>query len=244
MRVYAFVPARSGSKGLPDKNILEIDGHPLMTYAIAFGRKLGVDRVIVSTDSPAYAAIARDYGADCPYLRGPKASSDTAMEEEILADMTANLPAHGIEPPDIWIRLKPTNPFRRVEAVHAALDILRDEPETTSVRIVSEEDARQCVIDDDGLLRTHGPYWDPNRSIMRRTEFPRVFSPFNLDVFRHSGWETRFSGFMGDRIRPIIEHKITGMDINDADDFEIVRTMIEMRPEPALVARHLVRPGK
>ena len=68
MRVYALVPARSGSKGLPDKNIQDIGGHPLMAYAIAFGRELGIDRVIVSTDSERYAEIARIYGADCPVV--------------------------------------------------------------------------------------------------------------------------------------------------------------------------------
>ena len=118
MKAYAFVPARSGSKGLPDKNIRPIGGHPLLAYAIAFGLKLGVDRVIVSTDSPAYAEIAERYGGFCPGLRSAEASTDTAMEEEIIADLAEKLPARGIDMPDVWIRLKPTNPFRKVDSVH------------------------------------------------------------------------------------------------------------------------------
>ena len=51
MKIYAFIPARSGSKGLPDKNILEIDGHPLMSYAVAFGLALGVNQVIGSSEA-------------------------------------------------------------------------------------------------------------------------------------------------------------------------------------------------
>ena len=97
MRVYALIPARSGSKGLPDKNIRPIDGHPLLAYSIAFGKKLPIDRVILSTNSITYREIATQYGAECPYLRGAKASSDTAMEEDILADLNENLPRCGIK---------------------------------------------------------------------------------------------------------------------------------------------------
>ena len=188
MLTYAFVPARSGSKGLPDKNILDIDGHPLLAYAIAFGRALNIDRVIVSTDSERYAEIARHYGADCPYLRGAAASGDTAMEEDIIADLAQNLPRYGMPMPDVWIRLKPTNPFRSVGSVLAALNHLDTSPETESVRIVSQADARLCVINRDGWLEPLLDIWDKGRSVMRRTEFPDVYSPFNLDVLRHRLW--------------------------------------------------------
>lgn len=240
MRAYAMVPARSGSKGLPDKNIREIDGHPLMAYAIAFGRAVGLDRVIVSTDSEKYAGIARAYGAECPYLRGPEASSDTAMEEDILADLAANLPRFGVEMPDVWVRLKPTNPFRSVASVRRALEILRDRPDIESVRIVSEADARLVTVGEDGFLKPLlTDVWDPGRSVMRRSEFPKAYSPFNLDLLRHRNWIEKGSAYMGARIHPIVEHRITGMDINDAEDFEIVRTLIEARPRPRLVADYL-----
>lgn len=242
MKIYAFIPARSGSKGLPDKNILEIDGHPLMSYAVAFGLGLGVNQVIVSTDSEKYAGIGRRYGAVCPYLRGPKASGDTAMEEDIIADMSENLPFHGIEMPDIWIRLKPTNPFRRAETVRQGLELLTDAEPPDSVRLVSPAEARICSINDQGFLESAVEGWDPNRSIMRRTEFPRVFSPFNLDIFFHKNWQNWGSGFMGKKIAPIEEHAITGLDVNDRDDFDIIKSIIEARPRPEIVARYLISP--
>jgi CMP-N,N'-diacetyllegionaminic acid synthase len=244
MLIYAFVPARSGSKGLPDKNILELDGHPLLAYSVAFGRALKIDRIILSTDSERYAEIGRRYGADVPYLRGVKASGDKAMEEEIIADMTENLPRHGIPIPDIWIRLKPTNPFRRVESVHQAIELLRSSPEADSVRIVSESDARVCVINKEGWLEPLLDHWDRSRSIMRRSEFPTVYSPFNLDVFRHRGWQERGSAFMGTKIKPIREHKITGVDINDREDFELMKAMVEARPRAPIVDAYLVSPKR
>jgi N-acylneuraminate cytidylyltransferase len=161
------------------------------------------------------------------------------MEEDILADMADNLPKHGIALPDIWIRLKPTNPFRRVAAVHRAIEFLEHNPELDSVRIVCEGDARLQIINDRGFLKPLLPIWDRRRSIMRRTEFPAAYHPFNLDVFRHRGWQERGAAFMGARVHPIIEHKITGMDINDRDDFELVKAIIESRPRAAVVERYL-----
>jgi CMP-N,N'-diacetyllegionaminic acid synthase len=240
MRIYAFVPARSGSKGLPDKNILPIDGHPLMAYSVAFGKALDIDRVIVSTDSQKYAEIAGSYGADCPYLRGAQASSDTAMEEDILRDMSENLPAHGMEMPDLWIRLKPTNPFRSLQSVHQAIRVLTEKPDVDSVRIVSETEARIATINKDGWLEPVLDIWDlDKRSVMRRTEFPKAYSPYNLDVLRHKNWETRGSAYMGRRIYPIVEHSITGLDVNDQDDFELIRAIIEARPRPEFLTKYL-----
>ncbi len=243
MRIYAFVPARSGSKGLPDKNVLDLDGHTLMAYAISFGQALEVDRVIVSTDSEDYAAIARRYGADCPYLRGAEASTDTAMEESILLDMSHNLPRHGIDMPDIWIRLKPTNPFRRVEAVRQGLEAMTSAYPPDSVRIVSKVESRIWTINDLGWFEPLIPGWDPHRSVMRRTEFPEAYAPFNLDIFFHANWLRWGSGYMGNRILPVVDHVITGMDINDADDLEVIRAMVQARPRPDIVSRYLVDPG-
>jgi CMP-N-acetylneuraminic acid synthetase len=240
--VYAFVPARSGSKGLADKNIRPIGGHPLMAYAIAFGQALGIDRVIVSTDSERYARIARHYGAECPYLRGAEASSDTAMEEAILADMEANLPNYGIPMPDIWLRLKPTNPFRRVDHALQAIEILKNRPEVDSVRHVSPSETRLCRINDQGYLEPLLSGWPEGRSVIRRTEFPKAYQVFNLDVLRHVNLARFGSGYMGKAILPIIGDSITGLDINDADDFELVKALIEMRPRPDIVARHIVEP--
>ena len=232
MRVYALIPARSGSKGAPNKNVREIAGHPLVAYSIAFAKKIKFEQIIVSTDSPKYQDIAVRYGADCPYLRGSKASNDTAMEEDILADLAANLPRFGIDMPDVWVRLKPTSPFRSVRSVEAAIDTLGKNPDITSVRIVSETEARLHVVGENGFLVPRSPQWDRHRSVMRRDEFAPAYKPFNLDVLRHALWVERGSAYMGDKVQPVIEHKITGLDIDDEDDFEIAKALIALTPRP------------
>jgi CMP-N-acetylneuraminic acid synthetase len=232
MRAYALIPARSGSKGLLNKNIREIAGHPLLAYSIAFARKISFERIIVSTDSPDYQAIAVRYGAECPYLRGAWASSDVAMEEDILADLAENLPRLRISLPDVWVRLKPTSPLRTIRSVETALAALAGDPSLDSVRIVSEADPRVHVVNAAGFLEPLLPQWDAGRSVMRRNEFPRAYKPFNLDVLRHALWVERGSAYMGRRIKPIFEHKVTGLDIDDEDDFDLVQALISAKPRP------------
>jgi CMP-N-acetylneuraminic acid synthetase len=243
MRAYALIPARAGSKGLPDKNVIPIGGHPLLAWSIAFARKIPVERVILSTDSEAYAALGRRYGAEVPALRDAAAASDTAMEEDILADLHATLPGLGIPLPDVWVWLKPTCPFRDVAAVEQALGVLRDRPAVDAVRIVSEADARLHRINAEGWLEPLLPGWDPARSKVRRSEFPKVFQPFNLEVFRHQGWLHRGPLFMGRRIHPIVLPRITGLDVDDRDGFELIRALIESNPRAEIVARHLHEPA-
>lgn len=226
MRVYAMIPARSGSKGLPDKNIKPLAGHPLLAHAVAFAKKLPVDRAFVSTDSEQYREIAEAYGAEVPQLRGDDAAADTAMEENVIADFMR----WGIEPPDVWVWLKPTSPFRSVEKVEAALRILAKSECYHSVRIVSEADARIQVKDRDGFLVPLTSHWPAGRSKCRRVEVPQAYKPFNLEVFRHAMWERRGKDFMGSRIYPVVAHKITGLDVDDADDFALIEAVIAGKP--------------
>ena len=79
--VLALIPARGGSKGIPRKNIRRFAGHPLLAYSIAAGRQAeAVGRVIVSTDAAEIAAVAREYGAEVPFLRPPELAADDTTD--------------------------------------------------------------------------------------------------------------------------------------------------------------------
>ena len=76
----AIIPARSGSKSIRDKNIASLGGHPLLSYSIALAKMIpSVSKVIVSTDSQKYSAIAEKYGAEIPFLRPPELSLDNSF---------------------------------------------------------------------------------------------------------------------------------------------------------------------
>jgi CMP-N-acetylneuraminic acid synthetase len=211
-----------------------------LAYSIAFGRALGIDRVLLSTDSERYADIGRRYGAECPFLRSEQASGDASREEDILDDLNARLPGHGIELPDVWVWLKPTSPFRTLDGVRKGLDVLRQRPEVDSVRLVSEADARIHVINAEGYLEPLLKEWPAGYSKIARNRLARTFFPFNLEIFRHSGWVKGRTAFMGHKIVPILQSRITGLDIDDRDGFDIIKALIESRPRAPIVAEHIV----
>lgn len=243
MLTYAMIPARSGSKGVPNKNIQMLGGHPLLAYAIAFSKAVGVDQVILSTDSEEYAKIGESYGALVPGLRSPENSTDAALTEAIFPELDHALPARGIAMPDIWIRLKPTSPFRCQASVRKGIEILKSDPTIDSVRIVSPADARLVTCDEDGFLKPLIPdMWPESRSVIPRNGLPEVFSPYNLDISRDRLWREDLTGYMGRRIKPIVAHAITGLDINEQDDMDIIRAIVESAPWPKVVSDHLVVP--
>jgi len=224
MKVYAIVPARSLSKGLPNKNILEIDKKPLIAYSIAFAKKLSsVDRVICSTDSRKYAEIAEKYGAEVPFLRSFEAASDHAMEEDILRDLRMNFKKASIEEPDIVVWLRPTFVFRSIEDVEKCVEMLKTQPYYSAARTVVQTENRLYHIQDNKLLPD---FEDNGKSMVRRQDMLRSFKVFSTDVFRFKGNDFG-ADFLGRRVYAVESDKICGFDIDDKFDFEIVKYMVE-----------------
>lgn len=110
---WCIIPARGGSKGIPLKNILPLNGKPLIGYSIEYARTCkAVDRIIVSTDSGAIAEVAREYGAFIPEMRPREISSDTAkIADAYWHGVDAAIKKLSITPKKIIV-LYPTSPFR------------------------------------------------------------------------------------------------------------------------------------
>ena len=126
-RLLAIIPARSGSKGIRDKNIKELLGKPLMAYAIDAALGTGVmDDVIVSTDSERYADIARKHGADVPFLRPFELSSDTALAEGYIFHALGELDKKEMTY-DFFVVLQPTSPLRTTEHIMSGIRLAVDE---------------------------------------------------------------------------------------------------------------------
>lgn len=231
--VYAVVPARSGSKGMPNKNIKPLAGRPLASYTLAFARKLAVDRVIFSTDSEAYAQVARDMGVEVPFLRGAAAANDTAMEEDVLNDLHSALPRHGWELPDLWVWLRPTFVFHDLAAVTRCIERMMSDSTLSACRTVCAAE-RRLYVDREGLLAASFP--DEGRSMVRRQELPKAYKVFSTDVFRRQAAPVG-SSFLGDKVGYEEIGKICGFDIDDAADFAICELLIEHRKE--LIGEHL-----
>ena len=113
MKNIAIIPARSGSKGVIDKNIRDLHGKPLMAYTIEAALGSGVfDEVMVSTDSEKYAQIAREWGAAVPFLRSERTSTDSASSWDMVDEVLGEYEKRG-RIFDTFCLLQPTSPLRR-----------------------------------------------------------------------------------------------------------------------------------
>jgi len=133
-----LIPARSGSKRVPDKNIRPLAGHPVMAYTIAAALQSEVFAdIIVSTDSEDYAQIARHYGAEVPFLRPPELAGDVSPDIEWLEYTLKKLEKNGRKY-DCFSILRPTSPFRLPETIQRAWQAFLAEEGVDSLRAVEK----------------------------------------------------------------------------------------------------------
>ncbi|MDE5778563.1 MAG: acylneuraminate cytidylyltransferase family protein [Lachnospiraceae bacterium] len=138
-KILAVIPARAGSKSVPNKNIREIAGKPLIAYSIEHALESNmINRVIVSTDSEQYADIAKYYGAEVPFLRPAEYATDTALDYDVFFHALTWMKEQENYEPDIVVQLRPTYPVRRVEDIDAMIKMLLDHPEADSVRSMAK----------------------------------------------------------------------------------------------------------
>jgi CMP-N,N'-diacetyllegionaminic acid synthase len=136
--VLAVIPARSGSKSVLDKNIRPLNAKPLLAYSIEHALACSlIDRVIVSTDSETYAQLARDYGAEVPFLRPAEISGDFSLDIEVFEHVLCWLQSEEGRVPDMCVHLRPTHPVREAADIHHMVQYMLDHPEVDSMRSVS-----------------------------------------------------------------------------------------------------------
>lgn len=203
--VLAIVPARAGSRALPDKNARVIAGQSLLAWTLEAG--LGarcVDRVLVTTDSPRYAELARSCGAGPPFLRPAELARDTSSVYDAIDHALDWLFVHEARSYDVLVLLQPTSPLRRAEHIERAVETLVDarDPEATLVS-VSAAPAKLGW-----LLRANGAYVDrcmpPAPVGDRRQDQPALWLPNGalflamLAHWKHTFWSERTRPFAMD----------------------------------------------
>ena len=219
LKVIEVIPARSGSKSLPKKNILPLKGKPLLCYSVDYGLFSPiVSKVIVSTDSEDYAQISRTCGAEVPFIRPIELSQDNTRDYPVMRHAFDYFEAKG-EIYDIYILLRPTSPLRPKGLIEKAVEIIIQNPTASSVRTVTkikEHPYRAWSINDDGSMQgfvstVEEPYNIP------RQELPEIlFQTGDLEAIRR---ETLFKGSVsGDKVFPLIINYIDMVDIDELSD--------------------------
>jgi CMP-N-acetylneuraminic acid synthetase len=136
-KILALIPARGGSKGIPRKNIRLFSGYPLIAYSIAAALQAEqVNRVVVSTDDEEIAEVARQFGAETPFLRPGELAADATMDLPVFQHALNWLGELEGYHPEIVLHLHPTSPVRPPGCLDKAIQLLLNHPEADCVRSV------------------------------------------------------------------------------------------------------------
>ncbi len=228
--IIALIPARSGSKRVPDKNIRRLGEHPLLAYSIAAARASGVfSRIVVSTDSPEYAEIAVHYGAEVPFLRSAEIAGDTSPDIEWVRDLLQHL-SDGGEAFDCFSILRPTSPFRTDDTISRAWSEFRAEIGIDSLRAIekcSQHPGKMWVVRNRRMtpLLPMGPEDQPWHS----SQYPTLPEVWVQNASLEIAW-TRVvfdtGTIAGATFLPFVTRDMEGFDVNNEDDWLLAEARI------------------
>ena len=178
--ILALIPARGGSKGIPRKNLILLAGRPLIVHTIDQSRRSRhITRAIVSTDDAEIAQVARDWGAEVPFMRPSEYAQDLSPDIDAFRHALNWLREHEDYRPDLVVHLRPTGPVRRVEQIDQAIELMMEHPDADSLRSVSwpiQTPYKMWRFGNDGylerLLQVEGL---PDACSMARQMLPEVF---------------------------------------------------------------------
>ena len=222
--VLALIPARGGSKGIPRKNIRDFAGAPLIAYSIAAGLQAQhVTRVIVSTNDEEIAAVARQWGAETPFLRPTELAQDDITDLPVFQQALAWLAEYEAYHPEFVVQLRPTSPVRPVRLIDEAIELMLTNPQADCVRGVvpsGQNPFKMWQIEPDShqlkpllsLPNVKEPYNAP------RQELPKTYwQTGHIDVIRTSTILEKGS-LTGDVILPILIDPRYTVDIDTPSD--------------------------
>ena len=228
--VVAFVPARSGSKRVADKNIRLLDGHPLMAYAIAAARESGAfDAVICSTDSDRYATMARHYGAEVPFLRPAEFATATSPDIEWVEDTLKRMRAEG-RMYDCFSIVRPTSPFRSAETIRRAWSAFSTEEGIDSLRAVekvSQHPGKMWILQ--GKRMTPLLNQDPGEQPWHSSQMAALPEVFVQNASLEIAWSRVVFDthtIAGGSVMPFFTDEMEGFDINTQYDWDYAEAML------------------
>lgn len=228
--IIALIPARSGSKRVPNKNIHSLAGHPLIAYTICAAKQSGIfSSIVVATDSEEYAEIAKGYGAEVPFLRSAEISNDLSLDIEWLEFTLQKLKNVGREY-DCFSILRPTSPFRLPSTIQRAWKEFLSEEGVDSLRAIEkckEHPGKMWVVHGKSMspLLPFGPKEQPWHSTPYQA-LPVVYSQnASLEIaWSRVVFEERT--IAGNVIMPFFTEGYEGFDVNHPYDWELAEHLV------------------
>jgi len=224
--VVAVIPARAGSKGLPNKNILPLLGKPLIQYSIEVAKKAKLlDRIIVSTDSEQIADISRKSGAEVPFIRPKELAADFSSTEDVLKHAILWLKENEGYIVDILVYLQLTDFFKKSEWIDQAVKMLLEDETLESVFVAYPDYKNYWKKQGDDYVRITG-----GRHMARQLKERVYREDTGLASATRAYIITEQNRRLGDKVK-IIENDEVTIDIHSEFDFWLVEKLFRERPE-------------
>lgn len=219
----AFIPARSGSKRIPHKNIRPLGKHPVLAYSIRTAIDSGVfDAVVCATDSELYAEIARHYGAEVPFLRSNDISGDKSPDIEWVEWMLSKLADAGRQY-DVFSILRPTSPFRTAETIRKAWQTFIEAQGADSLRAVEkckQHPGKMWVIREGRMLPLMP--LSPEEVPWHSSQYAALPTVYAQNASLEIAWSrvvTVGRTIAGSVVVPFISEGCEGLDVNEEFDW-------------------------
>jgi len=229
MRNIAIIPARSGSKGLKDKNILELKGRPLIDYTIRAALDSGCfDEVMVSTDSQLYADISVKCGASVPFLRSAETSSDTAGSWDVVREVLRNYEALG-KTFDTFMLLQPTSPLRTHQDIRNAYALFNEKQANSVIAMCQVKDSPAAAYQIPESLSVvevinNNPYKNT-----RRQDIPKFYKTNGAIFLSRVDFFLETGNIFLEKSYCSIMDEFSSVDVDTLLDFEIVKSIMELK---------------
>ena len=230
--VVAVIPARSGSKGVIDKNIKLLGGHPLIAYSIAAAQLAsGIKRVIVSTDSEEYASIACEYGAEVPFLRPVEISGDTSADYDFVRHLLDWMLCNEGNMPKYLVHLRPTTPLREENYIDAAINLIKKTDSATALRSVhemSESAYKAFEIEGDYLKSIGSNSFTLDAFNNPRQRFKKTYQANGyVDVIK-TEYVIENKKLHGDHVIAFVTPRV--VEVDTVDDFDYLEYLVAKEP--------------
>jgi len=230
--IVALIPARAGSKRVPDKNIRPLAGHPVIAYTVAAALGSGIFKdVIVSTDSERYAEIVKYYGAEVPFLRPGSLAGDQSPDIEWL-QYTLNRLQEDDRRYDCFSILRPTSPFRLPETIRRAWQDFSTQTGVDSLRAVekcTQHPGKMWVVRGKRMtpLLPLGPAEQPWHS----SQYPSLPEIYVQNASLEIAWSqvvTRDRTIAGNVVMPFLTTGYEGFDVNSEYDWQLAEHLVQI----------------